>query len=283
MLDSRAPDSRDEVRTGDRFAFGSNWLSFLATVDEERIAAAVGSLTAALRRSDLAGCDFLDVGCGSGLFSLAAQRLGANVHSFDFDPESVAATGELRQRFGSGAPWTVNSGSVLDEQFTGGLGQFDVVYSWGVLHHTGDLWRALENTARLVRPGGVLFVSVYNDQGLESRIWRWVKQRYNRSGAVGRQALVVLSRAYLDRHRPVHALVRLVRGRPATQAPVRERGMSRRHDLVDWVGGYPFEVARPEAVFSFLRARGFELRHLKTCAGGIGCNEFVFELPGEAS
>jgi 2-polyprenyl-6-hydroxyphenyl methylase/3-demethylubiquinone-9 3-methyltransferase len=55
--------------------------------------------------------------------------------------------------------------------------------------------------------------------------------------------------------------------------------MSTRHDLVDWVGGYPFEVAKPETVFGFLRDRGFELRHLKSCAGGLGCNEYVFLAP----
>jgi 2-polyprenyl-6-hydroxyphenyl methylase/3-demethylubiquinone-9 3-methyltransferase len=274
-------DGKQEIIAGDRFAFGSNWRDFIELVDERRIGAAVASLAGPLGTTDLTGRSFLDVGCGSGLFSLAAHRMGARVHSFDYDAESVAATLELRERFGangSGGGWTVTPGSILDEEASTALGRFDIVYSWGVLHHTGDLWRALDITARLVTPGGLLFISIYNDQGFESRAWWRVKRCYNRSGALGRRLLVLGSAAYLYRPHPLASLLSLVRGGDATlvRRP-RPRGMSAKHDLVDWVGGYPFEVARPEQVFDFMRERGFELRHLKTCAGGLGCNEYVFE------
>jgi 2-polyprenyl-6-hydroxyphenyl methylase/3-demethylubiquinone-9 3-methyltransferase len=53
--------------------------------------------------------------------------------------------------------------------------------------------------------------------------------------------------------------------------------MSPWRDVVDWVGGLPFEVARPDEVFAYCRDRGFILRTLKTQAGGHGCNEFVLE------
>lgn len=274
-------DGQQEILAGDRFAFGSNWRDFVSLVDEQRISAAVTSLSGPLGTTDLTGRTFLDVGCGSGLFSLAAHRMGARVRSFDYDPESVAATMELRKRFAPGVPyeeWTVSEGSILDAETVAALDRFDVVYSWGVLHHTGDLWRALDLTASLVAPGGLLFVSVYNDQGFESRVWRRVKHRYNRSGALGRRLLVLGSAAYIHRRLPLASLVRVVRGGGAALLrPPRARGMSARHDLVDWVGGYPFEVAKPEEVFGFLRERGFELRHLKTCAGGLGCNEYVAE------
>jgi 2-polyprenyl-6-hydroxyphenyl methylase/3-demethylubiquinone-9 3-methyltransferase len=270
-------DSTSEIEAGKRFAFGANWASFAGLVDEERIAAATVSLTEALGGIDLTGRSLLDIGCGSGLFSLAAHRLGARVHAFDFDPAAVATAAELRRRFAPGDGWTVETGSILDPGYVAGLGRFDVVYSWGVLHHTGRLWDALAAAAGLVAPGGRLFVSVYNDQGLVSDIWRWVKRRYNRSGRAGRLALVALSGLYLGRHRPLWALINAVQpGRRTAPAP-RRRGMDRRHDLVDWVGGYPFEVARPEEVFRFAVAQGFELRHLITRGGGIGCNEYVFE------
>jgi SAM-dependent methyltransferase len=270
-------DGRQEVLDGDRFAFGSNWRDFIELVDERRIKAAVDSLAGPLGTTDLTGRTFLDVGCGSGLFSLAAHRMGARVRSFDYDPESVAATAELRSRFAPDADWTVAQGSILDEDTIAGLGRFDVVYSWGVLHHTGDLWRALDLAAGLVAPDGVLFVSVYNDQGLESRMWRRVKRRYNRSGALERRLLVFGSAVYIHRRKPLASVLKAVRGDGATLVrPPRARGMSARHDLVDWVGGYPFEVAKPEQVFDFLRERGFELRHLRTCAGGLGCNEYLF-------
>jgi 2-polyprenyl-3-methyl-5-hydroxy-6-metoxy-1,4-benzoquinol methylase len=274
-------DDQREIRTGERFAFGDNWRDFVELVDETRIAAAIGSLSGPLGTADLSGRTFLDVGCGSGLFSLAAHRMGALVRSFDYDAESVEATAELRERFAAGSAdgtWTVTQGSILDEETVAGLDPADVVYSWGVLHHTGDLWRALEAATRLVTPGGLLFISIYNDQGLESRVWTRVKRRYNRSGALGRRLLVLGSAAYIHRRRPAARLLRFVRGGDRRLVPPpRARGMSARHDLVDWVGGYPFEVAKPEEVFGFLRDRGFELRHLKTCAGGLGCNEFVAE------
>jgi 2-polyprenyl-3-methyl-5-hydroxy-6-metoxy-1,4-benzoquinol methylase len=265
-------DSRTEIRAGQRFAFGANWRAFIDTVDEAKIQIATESLVRALGIPDLTGRTFLDVGCGSGLFSLAAHRLGAEVRSFDFDADSVAATAELRARFAPGAAWPVEQGSILDEQYVAGLGRYDIVYSWGVLHHTGDLWRAVDQAARLVKPGGLLFVSVYNDQGLASRLWTRVKLRYNRSGRAGRATIVALSAGYLWRWQPLVRAVRWFQG----EQPARARGMSVRHDLIDWVGGYPFEVAKPETVFGFLRERGFELRHLKTCAGGLGCNEYVF-------
>lgn len=279
-------DGQREIATGGRFAFGSNWRDFVERVDESVIGAAVSSLAGPLGTTDLTGRRFLDIGCGSGLFSLAAHRMGASVRSFDYDPESVAATVELRDRFGADrtdGTWTVTQGSILDEEAVTAMGRFDIVYSWGVLHHTGDLWRAMDITSRLVAPGGLLFISIYNDQGFESLAWRGVKRCYNRSGALGRRLLVLAGAAYMYRRRPLARLLRLVHGdEPTLVRPPRGRGMSARHDLVDWVGGYPFEVAKPEQVFGFLRERGFELRHLKTCAGGLGCNEYLVERTGSS-
>lgn len=273
-------DSRLEISSGTRFAFGANWKSFVELVDETRIEAACRSLTEALNVTDLSGRTFLDIGCGSGLFSLAAQRLGASVRSFDFDPDSVAATAGLRRQLAPDSDWTVEQGSILDERYAAQLGSFDVVYSWGVLHHTGNLWRAVDLAARLVTPGGLLFISIYNDQGFASRQWRRVKWYYNNSGRVTRGLLVAGSSAYLACHSPVSAVIGLLRRSAEREQPVRGRGMSAKHDLIDWVGGYPFEVAKPEEVFGLVHPLGFELRHLKTCAGSIGCNEFVFERTG---
>ncbi|MDX2121208.1 MAG: class I SAM-dependent methyltransferase, partial [Gemmatimonadota bacterium] len=127
-----------------RFAFGRNWASFLRLLDEERIRAAEDSLRSLTGRDDLTGLRFLDIGSGSGLFSLAARRLGARVHSFDYDTDSVECTRELRrQYFAEDANWVVEQGSVLDPGYIASLGTHDVVYSWGVLHHTGAMWVAV--------------------------------------------------------------------------------------------------------------------------------------------
>jgi 2-polyprenyl-6-hydroxyphenyl methylase/3-demethylubiquinone-9 3-methyltransferase len=264
----------------DRFEFGENWRRFLAVLDERRIAEAERSLQAMLGVADLRGRTFLDVGCGSGLFSLAAVRLGAErVHSFDYDAASVACAREVKRRFMPDAEgWTIDRGDVLDEALVAPLGTWDVVYSWGVLHHTGAMADAFENVARLVAPGGRLFISIYNDQGPRSRFWLAVKRGYNRVPARLRPAYAFAVMGPREALSLGFAIARLNPGayvRTWTEYH-RRRGMSRRHDLVDWVGGYPFEVAKPEEVFTFFRRRGFRLEGLKTAGGGLGCNEFVF-------
>ena len=170
---------RQEVAAGDRFEFGKNWQAFLHSVDEPRIAAAEASLLAMLRCPDLAGRTFLDIGCGSGLFSLAARRQGAKVHSFDYDADSVSCTREIRRRFAADdAEWTIEQGSILDREYMAALGTFDVVYSWGVLHHTGRMWEAVDAACRAVRPEGGLFIALYNDLGTRSQRWRRIKRLY---------------------------------------------------------------------------------------------------------
>jgi 2-polyprenyl-3-methyl-5-hydroxy-6-metoxy-1,4-benzoquinol methylase len=259
----------------DRFAFGRNWLNFIELVDDRRTEEAMSSLTDTLGVQDLVGRTFLDVGCGSGLFSLAAARLGANVHSLDYDPDSVTACGVLRERFAPDSAWVVEQGSILDAEYTRGLGVFDVVYAWGVLHHTGALWRAMENASALVAPGGSLFISIYNDQGPASRLWWRVKRRYVHSSPLVRRALVLAGGVYFGARHIAASLVKAASG-GTDRDKGRARGMSARHDLVDWIGGFPFEVAAPEEIFSFLHGRGFDLSFLKTCRGGLGCNEYVF-------
>jgi SAM-dependent methyltransferase len=264
-----------EIQQGDRFGFGANWMRFLSVLNDERIEEAKVSLKRMLNVDSLEGKTFLDVGSGSGLFSLAARLLGAKVYSFDYDPQSVACTAELKRRYFPEDDWVVESGSVLDKEYLMSLGQFDVVYSWGVLHHTGSMWQALENVAPLVKPRGQLFIAIYNDQGRASAMWLLVKKVYNKVPPWLR--LLVLLPSFVRLWLPT-ILRDLAGGRLLStwQSYVKERGMSPWHDVVDWVGGYPFEVAKPEEIFDLYAAKGFGLERLATCAGGLGCNEFVF-------
>jgi len=261
-----------------RFEFGKNWASFLERVDAERIDRAIAALRGMLEVEDLRGRTFLDVGSGSGLSSLAARKLGARVHSFDYDARSVACTRELKRRhFPDDDAWTVEAGSALDRDFLTSLGTFDVVYSWGVLHHTGAMWQALDLVALAVAPHGQLFVAIYNDLGSQSARWRWIKRTYNRLPRLLRSPFAVVVMAPSELRSAVGAALRgSLRAERLAATAQKERGMSRWHDIVDWVGGYPYEVATPESIFDFYRARGFDLTKLRCGNVGLGCNEFVF-------
>src|SRR5580765_2601239 len=167
-------DANSEVR----FRFGQNWTNFLSIVDERRIAEATARMSEVL--GDIRGKTFLDVGSGSGIHSLAAIRLGASrVLSFHYDSQSVACTSELKRRFAPMANWQVEKGSALDEQYLRSLGPFDIVYAWGVLHHTGNMWKSFDLvTIPVVH---TLMVAVYNDEGRKSRLWLVLKKIYSRS------------------------------------------------------------------------------------------------------
>lgn len=272
-----ADHHREEVAKGQRFEFGANWARFLALLNDARIAEAEASLARMLGAQSLAGKTFLDIGSGSGLFSLAARRLGASVVSFDYDTQSVGCTQTLRERFFPGDPaWKVFQGSVLDQAMLDGLGRFDIVYSWGVLHHTGAMWEAIGNAVSRVADNGRLFIAIYNHQVYWSRFYTVLKRTYVSlprslkwlvSGPfIAAQVLKGLVKDLLFLRNPFKRY----------HAKVRDRGMSLWYDWIDWIGGYPFEVARPEEIFGFVRGRGFSLEGLKTCGSGYGCNEFLF-------
>jgi 2-polyprenyl-6-hydroxyphenyl methylase/3-demethylubiquinone-9 3-methyltransferase len=268
-----------EVKRGQRFEFGKNWNQFLTLLNDERIARAESSLQRFLQVEHLRGSRFLDIGSGSGLFSLAARRLGARVHSFDFDPQSVACTQELRRRYFPGDDaWTIDEASALDAKYIRSLGQFDIVYSWGVLHHTGQMWRALENADLAVAPSGKLFIAIYNDTGSQARRWLTIKRIYNRLPRFMQTPFAAVVSAPSEGK---HLLRSILQGRPGDYVrswtkiePL--RGMNHWRDILDWVGGYPYEFATPDQIFEFYSARGYILTRMHCGGVGLGCNEFVF-------
>ncbi|MDI6751574.1 MAG: class I SAM-dependent methyltransferase [bacterium] len=269
----------DKACNSERFSFGENWKRFLGVLNDKRIAEAEISIKEMLGVNDLRQKSFLDIGSGSGLFSLAAKRLGASVHSFDYDAESVACTNELKRRyFPDDTDWRIEQGSALDTDYLKSLGKFDIVYSWGVLHHTGAMWKALENVQSLVASGGKLFISIYNDQGLASKIWWMVKRTYNLLPN-GLRFFILLP-AFICLWGCTMAKDMLCAKPFATRKNYKSiRGMSAWHDLVDWIGGYPFEVAKPEEVIYFYQKKGFVLVKSKVVGKRLGCNEFLFEKP----
>lgn len=267
-----------EVSAGQRFEFGKNWSRFLSVLNEERIAAAEKSLKDMLEVDDLHGKTFLDIGSGSGLFSLTAMRLGASkVHSIDYDPKSVACAKELKRRyFPDSDNWIIEEGSVLDEAYLSSLGEWDILYSWGVLHHTGNMWKALENVAPLVKKGGKLFIAIYNWQPLMTPVWTRIKKTYVKGNSVIKAGMLIPFIATYITWAFFYDLLRRQSPLRRYREKKKRRGMSYFYDWIDWLGGYPYETARPEEIFDFYRQRGFVMERLITQFGNAGINEFVF-------
>jgi 2-polyprenyl-6-hydroxyphenyl methylase/3-demethylubiquinone-9 3-methyltransferase len=262
------------------FRFGQNWQDFSRHLSDARIEVARSALVQLA--GNLEGHRFLDIGCGSGLSSLAAYRQGATVVSFDADPDSVACTRDVRQRYGGNSKnWCVLSGSVLDRDFIRGLAQFDVVYAWGVLHHTGDMWRAIENAATAVAENGTLVLALYRKTSL-CPLWKIEKRLYSAGGPLVQIPLrtafkVAFIAGLLATGRNPAAYIRSYKS---------QRGMSWHHDVHDWLGGTPYESAEPNEVVAFLRALNFDLITMRGHAGstvglfGSHCVEYVFRHVG---
>lgn len=269
-----------------RYGFGANWKDYVeGSLNEQRIANAVRSMQDLLALDNLQGRTLLDIGCGSGLFSLAACRLRADrVVSFDFDADSVRTSQWLRDR--ERIPedrWAISQGSVLDPAFMARIPQVDIVYSWGVLHHTGRMWDAIDAAAAKVTPGGRFAISIYNRVERKpdsSAMWWKIKRAYNRSPAPVRS---LMEAAYIANH----AATRLLTLRNpfrvyGDQAGEGRRGMDFVHDVRDWLGGFPYEYATAGELFEYVRKKhGFVLERLRTGDGNI-CNEFLFVTPGES-
>lgn len=258
-----------------RFDFGKNWKKFLEGVNNQHIENSKEKLLQGLEMKHLEGKSFLDVGSGSGLSSLSAKMSGAHVFSFDYDEHSVFSTQYLKNKFFNEDPdWEIEKGSVIDKNYMESLGKFDIVYSWGVLHHTGHLKVALENVNQNVKKGGYLFIAIYNDQGVRSRIWKRLKKTYV-NFKMTRPLFIALGYFLFWFPQFVKGIVT---GKPFFQKDYKKkRGMSLHHDIVDWMGGYPFEVATRENIINLYENKGYKLKKLISCGKKLGCNEYVFK------
>ncbi len=254
------------------FKFGQNWASFSRQIDEERVEQATTSLASLFGENVLKGKSFLDIGCGSGLFSIAAARLGAHpIIGIDVDPMSVDTS---RINYSHWAKDRQAASflrvSVLDDEQLKTLGIFDAVYSWGVLHHTGNMARAIENAARCVRPGGFLMIAIYN-RHWSSPIWKRVKWLYNKAGLLGQRVLVWIFMPI------IFAAKWLVTFKNPFKM---KRGMDFMHNVIDWVGGYPYEYASVTEMTAQLISLGFDVLTVRPAGVPTGCNEFVCRLKG---
>ncbi len=257
-----------------RFKFGKNWKQYIKTINESKIEAAFISLSKSIGLTDLTNKSFIDIGCGSGLMSLVAQKMGASVFSFDYDKDSVEASKFIRDKFASSSNWQIERGSVLDCDYLNSLGKYDIVYSWGVLHHTGNMWQAFKNILSLTKQNGIIFIAIYNDQGFTSKFWKGVKYIYN-SNVFGKLLVSAIFIPYFYLVGSIMRLIKYTNQSSEIKGYKKNRGMNIYHDIIDWIGGYPFEVAKPDEIFNFFSNKGYSLKYLKTTTS-VGCNEYVF-------
>jgi len=257
-----------------RYDFGKNWQEFVdRRLGEEAIRQSQDRIAEFLRAPSLQGLSFLDIGCGSGVHSLAAHRLGASVTSFDYDPLSVRTTEQVRRYGGEPENWHVMQGSVLDTAFMREIPPADIVYSWGVLHHTGDMWNAIRNAAIPLKPDGVLYIALYSSEiyvDPPAEYWLEVKRKYNAQGPIGRR---LTEWWHVFRF---HLMPALKAGRNPLQVirDYGDRGMTLMTDVRDWLGGYPMDFAGLRETCNFCRNElGLDLVNVRA---GEGCTEFLF-------
>lgn len=268
-----------------RFGFGKNWSAFIDRYfTEERLLSAQKRLLDTLLLPNLDGLTFLDIGSGSGLHSYAAWREGAKkVISFDYDKDSVETTKRLWTMAGSPQNWTVMQGDVLNTAFMEQFKDIDIVYSWGVLHHTGNMYKAIKNAALPLkdRAAGVFFIALYSYNSYQSvnhptpEYWLEVKKRYNESGVLIKRYLEFnyIKGAYFKGN-GLKQKLRGLKNFLRDQKVALERGMNVMTDIRDWVGGWPMEFVKEDELAKFCTQ---ELHlNLVRLLTGEGNTEFVF-------
>jgi SAM-dependent methyltransferase len=251
------------------FDFGSNWEEFSKRrIDPRRLELACESLQSLLEKKSLEGMSFLDVGCGSGLFSIAACRLGAaKVIGIDVNPRCIEISQANRDLLAPGSPIEFHVASALESEQLKSFGNFDLVYAWGSLHHTGSMWSAVCNVSRCVAPNGILILAIYNKH-ITSPLWKIIKWNYNQMPWMVQRFMIVIFAGII-----YIAKFLVTRTNPLKK----ERGMDFWFDVIDWVGGYPYEYAACRDVETFVTSRGLEMRRCIPAFVPTGCNEFVFE------
>lgn len=275
--------NKDETSLDSHFGFGKNWSKLIKEIDEKKLQSAIDDISSFMFK-DLSNKSFLDIGCGSGLSSLAAYKMGANsIISVDIDPQNIINTNYLKEKFEvpNNFPWQVKIASIVSDSDIKNLPQSDIVYSWGVLHHTGAMWKAIFNTSSLVKPNGYLYLMLYRDAHL-APVWKWIKKFYVKSPGIFKYFI-------RNSFAAIQIIGILLKGKNPFKI-IREygnkgRGMSWFIDSTDWIGGYPFEYTEAEKVIEALKNRGFELINIypkitPKSSGwkGTGSYQYLFHL-----
>lgn len=259
-----------------RFNFGKNWQSYARTaLNAQQIEAARTDFARLFAQVPLAGTQFLDIGFGQGLSICLAAEAGAHCRGIDIDSDNLEAARLTQTHFTLAHPPALSIGSILDPGCVAELGQgggFDVVHSWGVLHHTGNMALALQHAAQLTKPQGHLVLAIYRSHW-SSPLWHAIKWLYNVSPAFLRRGLIAIN----------YWVIYVAKWLVTRQDPrKKERGMDFYHDVVDWVGGYPYEHASEAGLTEHMASLGFERVDFIPAKVPTGCHQFVFHKTGSA-
>ena len=259
-----------------KFAFGKNWKAYLNVLLKKEnynngIGLAKKDIITFANLKNLKNKTFIDIGCGSGLSSLVARKIGAEVFSLDVDQNSIDCTKFLKSKFfKNDSKWKIKKLSILNSKNIKNIKKHDYVYSWGVLHHTGNLNLALKNTELLCKKNGVIHLALYNDQGRKSKRWLFIKKLYVNNNIIIKKILEIF-------FYPFFVLKPYLKILFLGQSNLRKRGMGHYIDMIDWIGGYPFEPTKPEKIIKFFLDKKYDLINLKTCGAGHGNNEYLFK------
>ncbi len=252
-----------------KFSFGKNWQAYSKNaLTKKSLMDFKHDFDELFNGIDFKNKKFIDIGFGQGLAILIAAEKGADVVGIDIDANNIKALNITLQEMGRVKVPKTDIVSILDDDYVNRYkSNYDIVHSWGVLHHTGNMTKGFDNACDLVATNGYFICSIYN-RHWSSPIWKIIKYLYNISPLICQQ----LINGFFY---PIIFIAKwIVTGKNPKQ---KERGMNFFYDVIDWIGGYPYEYATENEIIELVSKKGFVC--IKSCPAAVptGCNEFVFE------
>lgn len=257
-----------------QFNFGENWENFSKNqLSSTKIQEAKKDFVKFFQNESIKNQTFIDIGFGQGMSLLIANTLGAITVGNDINPLSEKVLEFNKSYFSDIKEISIPIiiGSILKESTLNAIRQineqYDIVHSWGVLHHTGEMWEAINNSSELVNKNGKFIIAIYNKHW-SSPLWHTIKKTYNYSPKFIKKLIISI----------FYFIILIAKFSVTFKNPFKkERGMSFYYDVIDWVGGYPYEYANKEEIQTYIENLGFQLIYYNKAQVPTGCNEYVFK------